>query len=315
MRFVVTGAAGFIGSHLCEALVSEGHHVVGLDDLSQGSLDNLRGAPEVEFIEGDIRDRGTVGSAARGVEVILHQAAIRSVPMSLEAPELTTQVNVVGTMNVLLAAQEVGARVVSASSSSVYGDQDRLPVDESMTLLPRSPYAASKVAGEIYCEAWWRGLGAPTISLRYFNAFGPRQSPYSQYAAVIPLFTRACLEGERPEIHGDGGQSRDFTFVEDVVRGNLLAARADERAFGRAFNIGGGATPTSVNRVLEIIADLTGTDPDPVHTDLRPGDIRRSAADISRAREILGYRPSVSIEEGLRRTVEWFKTATTEPPA
>ncbi len=285
---------------------------MGLDDLSEGSLDNLRAFPQVEFIEGDIKDRRALLTAARGVNVIFHQAAIRSVPRSVEEPELTTEVNVVGTLNVLLAAQDVGARVVSASSSSVYGDQKQLPVQESMMLLPRSPYAASKMAGEVYCQAWWRGFAIPTVALRYFNAFGARQSPHSQYAAVIPLFTLACLRGEQPLIHGDGEQSRDFTYIDDVVQANLLAARADEKAFGRAFNIGGGATPTSINRVLEMIAEFTGTDPSPVHTDPRPGDVRSSHADVSLAREILGYKPSVDVEEGLRRTVDWFK-ATVSP--
>jgi UDP-glucose 4-epimerase len=306
MRAVVTGAAGFIGSHLCRRLVAEGDDVVGLDDLSEGSLENLKDVPEVTFIQGDLRDIQTVRNAARGAEVIFHQGAIRSVPRSLEVPVLTTQVNVIGTLHALMAAQGEGARLVYASSSSLYGKADRYPVSEDSEVRPQSPYAASKLGGEFYCRAWWRGLGLPTISLRYFNAYGPGQDPASEYAAVIPRFITACLNGQRPTIYGDGEQSRDFTYIDDVVSANLLAARAGEDAFGKAVNVGGGATPTSVNRLLALIAELTGAPAHPIYEPERVGDIRMSQADVSLARRFISYEPRVSIEEGLRRTVEWF---------
>ena len=306
MRVLVTGAAGFIGSHLCRRLAQEGSQIVGLDDLSEGSSDNLSDVPEVDLIEADLRDSQKVRLASRKVDVILHQAAVRSVPRSLEVPVLTTEVNVVGTLNVLMAAQEEGARVVYASSSSLYGEADQYPVSEGFENRPRSPYAASKLAGELYCGAWWRGLGVPTVALRYFNAYGPGQDPASEYAAVIPRFITACLDRERPIVHGDGEQARDFTYIDDVVEANLLAARAPEATFGRAMNIGGGGKPTSVNRLLAIIADLTGANPEPIHESPRPGDVRLSQANVSLARELIGYEPMVSIEEGLLRTVTWF---------
>jgi nucleoside-diphosphate-sugar epimerase len=307
MRCLVTGAAGFIGSHLSIRLCREGHEVVGLDDLSEGSLDNLAEVPEVTFVEGDLRDEEIVRQAARGCEVIFHQGAVRSVPRSMAMPGLTTEVNVLGTLNVLLAAGEHSARVVSASSSSVYGDQEEFPLQESMTPLPRSPYATSKLAGEVYCSSWWRTFRTPAISLRYFNVYGPRQDPSSEYATVVPRFVLACMRGEQPVIHGDGDQARDFTYVDDAVEANLLAARAPEEACGRAFNVGGGRKPTSVNELLGLIAGLTETEPDPVHTDPRPGDVRLTDADVSAAERLLGYRPQVAIDEGLARTVAWFQ--------
>jgi len=309
MRVLVTGAAGFIGSHLCRRLVAEGHEVVGLDDLSDGRLENLADVPEVRFERADLRDEGAVRAAARGCAAILHHGAMRSVPLSVALPRETTEVNVGGTLNVLLAAGETSAAVVFASSSSVYGDQQTFPLREDLAPLPRSPYAASKLAGEAYCRAWWLSFSVPTISLRYFNAYGPGQDPASEYAAVIPRFIQACLDGTRPEVHGDGEQSRDFTFIDDVVEANLLAMRAGEPAWGTVVNIGGGAEPTSVNRVLEIVAELTGTRPEPIHTAPREGDIRRSEADISLARRLIGYAPTVDIREGLRRTVERFRAA------
>ena len=306
MKALVTGAAGFIGSSLCATLAKEGHDVAGFDDLSSGSRENLSGTPDVELIEGDLRDSEQVTHAARGCEVIIHQGALRSVPVSVKDPRSTTDINVGGTLSVLMAAREVGARVVSASSSSVYGDQTTYPVREDVALLPQSPYAASKLAGEIYCQAWWRGFGVPTISLRYFNVYGPRQDPDSEYSAVIPRFIMACMKGTAPVIYGDGEQSRDFTYIEDVVRANILAAGASEDSFGLAFNVGGGATPTSVNRLLSMIAEITGKEPEPSYEPARGGDIRQSQADVSRAGALLGYEPAVPIEEGLRRTVEWF---------
>jgi nucleoside-diphosphate-sugar epimerase len=309
MRVLVTGAAGFIGSHLCRRLAAEGHEVVGLDDLSEGTLENLVGAPGMGFERVDVRDADAVGSAARGCSAILHHAAMKSVQRSVREPRVFDDVNVRGTLNVLEAARQTGARVVFASSSSVYGDQERFPVTEDMEPRPRSPYAATKHAGEAYCRAWWDGFGVPTISLRYFNVYGPGQDPASEYAAVIPKFIVACLTGVRPVIHGDGEQSRDFTYIDDVVETNLQALAAPEYALGRTFNVAGGRPPTSVNRVLALVARLTGRDPDPIHEAPREGDIRRSEADISAARSAIGYEPKIDIEEGLRRTVESFSAA------
>ncbi|MFL5766706.1 MAG: NAD-dependent epimerase/dehydratase family protein [Actinomycetota bacterium] len=310
MRTLVTGAAGFIGSRLCHRLVEDGHDVVGFDDLSEGRLDNLSDSPEVAFVEADLREEEAVARAATGCDVIFHQAAKRSVPRSLVEPLLTTDVNVRGTLNVLEAARGSGARVVYASSSSVYGDQETLPLHEGMLPAPKSPYAASKLADEAFAVAYHGSLDLPTVGLRYFNVYGPRQDPKSEYAAVVPRFITACLTGARPVIHGDGKQSRDFAFVDDIVQANVLAARASEDAFGRAFNVGGGGEPTSINNLLGIIAELTGATPDPIHEPAREGDMRATQSDLTRARNVLGLEPSVDIREGLRRTVEWFSKET-----
>jgi len=309
LRYLVTGAAGFIGSAICHRLVAEGHDVVGFDDLSVGSSEHLAGVPEVRLEEADVRDGDAVARAANGCDAILHQAAMKSVPRSIEEPERYTDVNVLGTLNVLLAARERSATVVFASSSSVYGDQDRFPQTEEMVPRPRSPYAATKLAGEAYCRAWWESYGVPTIALRYFNVYGPGQDPASEYAAVVSRFASACLTGARPTIYGDGEQSRDFAFIDDVVEANVLAARAPKEAFGRAFNIGGGSEPTSVKRLLELIAASCGVEPEPVYEPERPGDIRRSEADVSLARGLLGVEPKIGIVDGLRRTVDWFRDA------
>ena len=308
MRILVTGAAGLIGSKLVERCLAEGHEVLGLDDLSDGNLDNLAAAPEAGFVETDLRDPDGVARAAAGCDLIFHQGAKRSVPRSLEEPLLTTEVNVLGTLNVLMAAKDCGARVVAASSSSVYGDQETFPLVEPMTPRPKSPYAASKLAGEAYCSAAWRSMDVPAISLRYLNVFGPGQDSKSEYAAVIPRFIVSCLTGDRPVIHGDGEQSRDFTFVDDVVDANLRASRAGDEAQGRAFNIGGGGAPTSINDLLGIVADLTGSNPEPMREPARAGDVRRTQADVSAARTAFGYEPKTPIRAGLERTVEWFRT-------
>jgi UDP-N-acetylglucosamine/UDP-N-acetyl-alpha-D-glucosaminouronate 4-epimerase len=307
MRCLVTGAAGFIGSRLTARLIADGHEVIGLDDLSEGSLANLRDVPEASLVEGDLRDERVVRTVANGCHVIFHQGAVRSVPRSIEAPGRTTDVNVRGTLNVLLAASEQSARVVFASSSSVYGDQDRSPLEESFTPSPRSPYAASKLAGEAYCQVWWRAYGVPTVALRYFNVYGPGQDTESEYALVVPRFIMACLTKSRPVIHGDGEQARDFTYIDDAVEANILAARAGEAAWGGAFNVGGGQTPTSINRLLAIIAELTGTDPDPIREPPRAGDVRLTRADLSMSRKAIGYQPRVPLREGLERAVEWFR--------
>ena len=232
----------------------------------------------------------------------------------MEQPGLTTDVNVRGTLNVLLAARDAGAVVVAASSSSVYGDQTEFPLRESMTLAPRSPYAASKLALEVYCAGMYRSYGVPTVALRYFNVYGPGQDPESEYAAVVPRFAMACLTGARPEVHGDGEQSRDFSYIDDVVEANLRSAKAPPEAYGMAFNIGGGGEPTSVNRLLALIADRVGVTPDPVHTESRAGDVRMTQADVSLAGRMLGYVPQVSIEDGVARTTDWFKAGAGSAP-
>jgi nucleoside-diphosphate-sugar epimerase len=312
MRVLVTGVAGFIGSHLAARLVADGHDVVGLDDMSDGSQENLARADGIRFVNADLRDPPAVAAAAASCEVIFHQGAKRSVPRSIKEPELFTDVNVRGTLNVLLAAHREGARVVAASSSSVYGDQDRFPLVESMFPRPRSPYAASKLAGEAYYRSFWLSMGVRAIGLRYFNVYGPGQDPASEYAAVVPRFVLACLTGGAPVIHGDGEQARDFTYIDDVVEANLLAGRAPDEAQGLTFNVGGGARPTSVNQVLRMIAEITGTRPKPAFEPPRAGDVRHTEADVSLAHDLFGYTPRVGIAEGLRRTVDHFRVARSE---
>jgi nucleoside-diphosphate-sugar epimerase len=307
VRVLVTGAAGFIGSHLCRRLVAEGHEVVGFDDLSDGILSNLSDVPEVRFVEGDLRDEAAVRKATAGCGVILHHGAMKSVPRSIQLPEATTDVNVLGTLNVLLAARDEGAAVVSASSSSVYGDQEAYPLREDMEPRPRSPYAATKLSGEALCRAWWHSYSVRAVSFRYFNVYGPGQDPKSEYAAVIPRFTVACLDGGTPVIYGDGEQARDFTYIDDVVEANVRAALSPQRAAGRVLNVAGGRKPTSVNRLLAMIAAEIGVEPKAVHDPPREGDIRMSEADVSLGRDLIAYEPAVGIDEGIHRTVAWFQ--------
>lgn len=304
--YLVTGGAGFIGSHLVERLIALGHRVRVLDDLSEGRRENLAAVwDRIEFIEGDLRDPETVRRAVCGVEYILHQAALRSVPRSVEDPVTTTAVNVLGTVNLLRAACDAGVRrVVFASSSSVYGETAELPLRESHEPRPISPYAVSKLAGEHYCAVFTRLYGVETVSLRYFNVFGPRQDPRSEYAAVIPRFILAALRGEPLEIHGDGLQSRDFTYVENVVEANLRAATQPGIA-GEVFNVGCGQR-YSVLDVKAHLERILGRSLPARHTPPRKGDVRHTQADMSKAEAALGYRPRVSFAEGLRRTVEFF---------
>lgn len=303
---LVTGGAGFIGSNLCIVLLERGFSVRVLDSLVTGRKENLRGYErEIEMIRGDIRNRADVARAVKGAGVVFHQAALASVPQSVADPLLCNECNVTGTLNVLTAARDHGVRrVVYASSSAVYGDSEVLPKVETMGPGPMSPYAVSKLANEMYGRVFARLYGLETVGLRYFNVFGPRQDPNSQYAAVIPKFVRALRKGKQPVIYGDGEQSRDFVSISDVVEANILAATAPGVG-GEVFNIAYGRR-TTLNALLGMLAGIIGSDVEAVYTDPRPGDVRHSLADIDKARRLLGYNPRVEIEEGLRRTVRWF---------
>jgi len=306
-RYLITGGAGFIGANLAHALVARGESVRILDDFSTGRPENLGGIEDrIEILRGDLRDPAIVARAIRGTEVILHQAALNSNPRSIKEPGPTNAVNVGGTLLLLEAARAAGVqRVVYASSSSVYGDTPGLPKTEEMPLSPKAPYGVSKLAAEHYCRVFTQVYGLPTVSLRYFNVFGPRQHPDSEYAAVIPRFLRRMLAGERPVIFGDGEQSRDFTAVENVVAANLLAAETT-RGIGEFFNVACGQTST-LNQLVAWLNQLLGTDLPPIYEPPRPADIRHSYASIRKAEALLGYRPTLEVQEGLRRTVEWFK--------
>ena len=309
--YLVTGGAGFIGSHIVERLVQEGQHVRVIDNLSTGKWENIEPfLEEIEFIEGDIRDLELVRKAMDGVDYVLHQAAVPSVPRSVKDPVTTNSVNVEGTLNILIAARDAGVkRVVYASSSSVYGDTPVLPKHEDMKPQPRSPYAVSKLAGEFYCQVFYHVYGLETVVLRYFNVFGPRQDPESQYAAVVPKFIAALLRNEPPTIFGDGEQSRDFTYVENVVEANLLATQAKgPDVAGQVFNIACG-TRITINKLAQMLAEIIGVDPElkPHYAPPRPGDVRHSLADISKAQKLLGYKIKVDFERGLQKTVEWYR--------
>lgn len=307
-RYLVTGGAGFIGSNLVEALLRRGEKVRVVDNLLTGREENLAGfAGKFEFIRGDLREARVARAAADGVEVVLHQAAVPSVPRSLREPLLAHGCGPAAFLNVLRAARDAGVRrVVFASSSSVYGAGPELPKVERLRPDPVSPYAVSKLACELYARLLGREWGVSTVCLRYFNVFGARQDPASRYAAVIPAFVTAMLAGRRPTVYGDGLQSRDFCHVENVVRANLLAAAADVPA-GEVMNVACGRSIT----ILDLVAELNrrlGASIEPVHAGPRPGEVRATLADVSKARRLIGYEPAVSFEEGLGRAVEWYRS-------
>lgn len=303
-KALVTGGAGFIGSNLVRALLEEGYDVRVLDNFSTGHHANLAGL-DIELVEGDLRSYERVATATRGVDVVFHQGALPSVPRSVQDPITTNEVNIGGTLNVLLAARDHEVRrVVAASSSSVYGDAPGMPRKESQRLQPLSPYAVSKLAAEQYCIAAHRVYNLETVVLRYFNVFGEHQDPLSGYAAVIPKFIRQLLIGETITVFGDGTTSRDFTYVENVVRANLAAASTD-RAVGRALNVAMGGSIT-LNALVSTLCELLALNVAPAYGPPRPGDVRESMADIALARELLCYDPDVDFATGLKRTAEWI---------
>jgi UDP-glucose 4-epimerase len=308
VKALVTGGAGFIGSHVTERLLREGYDVRVLDNFSTGRRENLLEiAGDVELVEGDIQSYESAHAAVRGCDVVVHQAALPSVPRSVQDPLTSNASNVIGTLNVLLAARDsdVG-RVIYASSSSVYGPDETLPKSEDLPAAPISPYAVAKLAGEGYCRSFWQVYGLETVALRYFNVFGPRQDPLSQYAAVIPSFIDAFLTDQAPTVYGDGTQTRDFTYIGNVVEGTMLALRAEDVA-GKVFNIACGEQ-VSVNRLIEELRAITGKEIEPLYAPGRPGEVVHSHADVSRAERELGYRPAIGLEEGLRLTTTYFES-------
>lgn len=307
-HYLITGVAGFIGSNLAKALVERGQRVRGIDNFATGKPENiaaLRG--KLDFREADILNLDSMRKACQGVDFVLHEAAIPSVPKSVADPIGSNQANVDGTLNVLVAARDAKVkRVVYAASSSAYGDTPTLPKHEEMTPNPISPYAVAKLTGELYMQVFYRVYGLETVSLRYFNIFGPQQDANSQYSGVLAKFITMMLKGLQPTIYGDGEQSRDFTFVENVIQANLLACEAPaEKAAGKVFNIATG-TRSTLNQTFALLKDLTAYDGKPIYEGERTGDIKHSLADISRAQSALRYKPSVNFEEGLRRTVDWY---------
>ncbi|MCM8823663.1 MAG: SDR family oxidoreductase [Candidatus Omnitrophica bacterium] len=311
MRLLVTGGAGFIGSHIVERLLKDGHYVVILDNFSSGKEENLSQAvgersESYRLIRGDIRDYNVCLDACKDVEVVFHQAALRSVPKSMNNPYEYNEVNINGTLNMLKASKERGVkRFVFASSSSIYGETNKFPEEEKDYPLLISPYALTKLAGEYYCRIFSENFGLETVSLRYFNVYGPRQSLDDEYAVVIPKFINCMLKDESPPIHGTGEQSRDFTYIDNVVEANILSSRV-EGGKGEVFNIANRLNH-SILELLDILNSIMNKNIKPIFTPPRPGDVFKTLADISKAKRLLGYYPKVDFSEGLKRTVEWFK--------
>ena len=305
-NYLVTGGAGFIASHISEALVSRGHRVRVVDDFSTGYERNIRDG--VEFVKGDLADPAVAASAVKGMEYVLHQAAIPSVPRSVDKPAESHRANVDALLNLLIASRDAGVkRLVFAGSSSVYGDTEVLPKTETMPTNPLSPYALQKLMGEMYGQMFTRLYGFETVTTRYFNVFGPRQDPGSPYSGVISLFIKALHDGTRPVIYGDGEQTRDFTYVTNVVDGVLRAAETPGVS-GHVFNVAT-SSRISLNQLLDTLKKIFGSNVEPIYKDARAGDVRDSQADISKAEKMLGYKPIVGLEDGLRETVKWFTAA------
>ena len=309
MKFLVTGGAGFIGSNLAEALVANGDKVRIIDNFSSGKRDNIAHLEnKIEVIDGDIRDYWIVLQAVDGIDYILHQAALPSVPRSINNPLTSNEVNINGTLNMLEAAKNAGVKkFVMASSSSVYGESEELPKHEGLRPAPLSPYAVTKLTAENYLKVYWQLYNFPTVALRYFNIFGPKQDPASEYAAVVPKFITALLENKPPTVFGDGEQSRDFTYIENCVNANILAATND-KICGDFFNVACGGQFT-LNDLLDELRDIIGTDTEAKYLDTRPGDIKHSFASIDKL-EAFGYNPTVSFKEGLKKTIAFFKDKT-----
>jgi nucleoside-diphosphate-sugar epimerase len=306
--YLVTGGAGFIGSHLAEELLRRGHRVRVVDSLITGKRANLAAIPAAEFVEGDLADADVAAKATAGMDYVLHQAAIPSVPRSVDDPATTNRANITATLNILVAARAAGVkRLVYAGSSAAYGDTPTLPKHEEMPTRPLSPYALQKLVGEQYCQMFTQLYRFPTVTTRYFNVFGPRQDPGSPYSGVISLFATAVLAGQTPIIHGDGEQTRDFTYIANVVDGVLRACEAPNVA-GEVINVATGQR-TSLNELLRVLNRLVNVNVRPTYKETRAGDVRDSQADISKAKALLGYEPTVSLEDGLRHTLEWCRAS------
>ena len=305
-HYLVTGGAGFIGSHLCEELARRGESVRVVDSLITGKRSNLAHIPNVEFIEGDLADGDVAARSVRGIDYVLHQAAIPSVPRSVEDPITSNRANIDASLNLLVAARDAGVkRVVYAGSSSAYGNSPTMPKVETMPTAPLSPYALQKLVAEQYCQMFTSLYGLETVTIRYFNVFGPRQDPSSPYSGVISLFISALCEGRRPKIYGDGEQTRDFTYVANVVDGVLRACHA-QAASGEVINVATSGR-VSLNQLFRALRDLVGAQVEPIYDGPRAGDVRDSQADITKASRLLGYSPTVTFEQGLKKTVEWYR--------
>ncbi len=306
-RYLVSGGAGFIGSNLVESLLAAGREVRIIDNFITGKRENLADLSGYELIEADIRSLDSCRAACHGIDYVLHQAALSSVPRSIDEPIAANEHNIVGTLNMLMASRENGVKRVNiAASSSAYGDSDVLPKVETMIPQPMSPYAITKLTCEYYAASFWKIFGLPTIILRYFNVFGKKQDPDSAYAAVIPKFTSMMLKGKSPVIFGDGEQSRDFTYIEDVIQANARGVCAGQEAFGQVFNVAYGERIT-LNRLYRKLQELLECDIEPSYEPFRPGEVLHSLADISKARRLLDYNPQVNVIQGLEKTIDWYK--------